>query len=125
MTAVTFDATIRYDSDHSRKETALKDFINKALLSGLGLASLTKDAIQKTVEELVESSNLSEAEGRKLVKELKGKANEVQKSVEKSVESAIHSALKSLNLEVIKDKPKTAKKSGGHKRAKKKSTGGA
>ena len=98
----------------------MKDFINRALLSGLGLASLAKDAIQKTAEDLVDQSKLSEDEGRKLVKDLEKRTRELRKTLEKKVETAVQQALKGLNLEVIKEKPKAA---GKKKRATKKRGG--
>ena len=57
----------------------MSDLISRALLSGLGLASLTKDAIKKTAEDLVDSSKLSEEEGRKLVEDLQRRSTQAQK----------------------------------------------
>jgi polyhydroxyalkanoate synthesis regulator phasin len=77
------------------------DLISKTLLSGLGLASLTKDAIQKTADHLIKKSNLSEEEGRRLVKELQRKTTKAQKTMEKSVESAVNKLLKHVNLAIV------------------------
>src|ERR1700677_2139477 len=90
----------------------MSDLISKALLSGLGLASLTKDAIQKTAEELVKKSNLSEEEGRKLVKDLHRRSAKAQKDLEKTVETAVNKLLKNLNLALVHDHPKGAKPAG-------------
>jgi len=87
----------------------LSDLISRALLCGLGLASLTKDAIRKTAEDLVDQSKLSEEEGRRLVKELQRRSTQAQKALEKKVEIAVHKVLKNFNLEIIKDRPKEAK----------------
>jgi len=91
----------------------MNPMISKALLSGLGLASLTKDAIQKTAEDLIKKSDLSEEEGKKIVKVLHQRSAKAQKTMEKSVETALNKLLKSLHLAVIHDLPKRpAAKSG-------------
>ncbi|MGA2582532.1 MAG: hypothetical protein ABSG31_04570 [Tepidisphaeraceae bacterium] len=94
----------------------MKDVFTKALLSGLGLASLTKDAIQKTAEDLVDRSKLSEEEGKRIVKELHRRSTQAQKAIESKIEKSVHKVLKQLNLEIIKNPAK------GAKSAKKKAT---
>ena len=89
----------------------MSDLITKTLLSGLGLASLTKDAIQKTAEDLIKKSNLSEEEGKRLMKELHRKTASAQKTMEKSVESAVNKLLKNVNLALV-SRTKAAKSSG-------------
>ena len=87
----------------------MSDLISKALLSGLGLASLTRDAIQKTAEDLVKRSNLSEEEGKRLVKHLHQRSAKAQKAFEKKIESAVNKALNKLNLEIVHHASKVAK----------------
>ncbi len=89
----------------------MSDVISRALLCGLGLASLTKEAIEKTAKDFVDHSKISEEEGRRLVKELQRRSTQAQKALEKTVETAVHKVLKNFNLEIIKDKPKEAKAS--------------
>lgn len=84
----------------------MSDLMSKALLSGLGLASLTKSAVQKTVEDLIKKSDLSEAEGKRLVKELHRRSTKAQKTLEKTVETAINKLLKNLHLEIVHEVPK-------------------
>src|SRR5271166_6312698 len=79
----------------------MSDLMSRALLCGLGLASLTKDAIQKTADELVKQSKISEEEGRKLVKDLQRRSTQVQKSLEKTVNASVHKMLENLNLPAI------------------------
>jgi polyhydroxyalkanoate synthesis regulator phasin len=95
----------------------LSDLISKALLCGLGLASLSKEAIQKSAKEFIEQSKISEEEGERLMKELHKKAAKVQRSLDSKVEKAVNQALKGLNIAVVKlpSKPAQAAK----KRAKK------
>jgi polyhydroxyalkanoate synthesis regulator phasin len=97
-------------SPTSLKELHLSDVMGKALLCGLGLASLTKDAIQKTAEDLVKQSKISEEEGRKLVKDLQGRSKRAQKALEKEVDSAVHKLFQNLDLAaIINDRLKDAK----------------
>jgi polyhydroxyalkanoate synthesis regulator phasin len=96
----------------------LRDLISRALLCGMGLASLTTDALRKTAEDLVDQSKLSEAEGRKLVKELQRRSAEAEKAMEKRVETAVNKVLKKLNVRVVHGQPKKAagKSRRGHAR---------
>jgi polyhydroxyalkanoate synthesis regulator phasin len=97
------------------KEPAMSNLFNRALLVGLGLASLTKDAIQQTAEDLVNRSKISEAEGRKLVKDLQRRSARAQKALEKQVDSAVHTVFENVNVaNLISDRLK------GHRTTKKK-----
>jgi polyhydroxyalkanoate synthesis regulator phasin len=89
----------------------LSDLISRALLVGLGLASLSKDAIEKTAEDFIKQSKISEEEGKRLVKDLHKRAAQVQRSVDRKVEKAVNQALKGLNVAVVKLSPGTAKPS--------------
>jgi polyhydroxyalkanoate synthesis regulator phasin len=88
----------------------MSDLIRKALLSGLGLANLTRDAVQKTAEDLVRKSNLSEEEGRRLVKDLHRRSAKAQRDLEKTMHTAVNKLLKNLNLAIVHDLPKSAGK---------------
>jgi polyhydroxyalkanoate synthesis regulator phasin len=87
----------------------MSDLISRALLCGLGLASLTKEAIQKTAKDLIDQSELSEEEGRKLVKDLHRRATEAQKAIDQKIEAAVHRALKTLDLPAVRGAAKRAK----------------
>jgi polyhydroxyalkanoate synthesis regulator phasin len=88
----------------------VSDLISRALLCGLGLASLSKDAIQKTAEDFIAQSKISEEEGKRLMKELHKRAAKTQKSLDAKVEKAVNDALSGLNIAVVK-LPKSARKS--------------
>jgi polyhydroxyalkanoate synthesis regulator phasin len=95
----------------------VSDLISRAVLCGLGLVSLSKDAIQKTAEDFIEQSKISEEEGKKLVEELHRRTAQAQKALDKKVEHAVNKALSALNVAVVKIPPKASKKAKG--RAKK------
>jgi polyhydroxyalkanoate synthesis regulator phasin len=104
----------------------MNDLISRAVLAGLGMAHMTKDVIQKTAEDLVNQSHLSEEEGRKLVKDWERRSAHAQKALEKKVETAVHKAFRSLNptminkwLKVAEPKTKRPAKSRPRRAAKK------
>jgi len=77
----------------------MSDLVSKTLLSGLGLASLTKDAIAKMATDLAKNANLSEEEGRRVVKHLQKRSAHLEKALEETVETAVHKVVKKLNLD--------------------------
>jgi len=87
----------------------LSDLISRAMLCGLGLASLSKEAIQKTAEDFIQQSKLSEEEGKRLMKDLHKRSAQVQKTLDQKVQKAVNTALRGLNIAVVKLPPKTAK----------------
>ena len=97
----------------------MNEVISKAILSGLGFASLTRDVIRETAQSFVKQSKLSEHEGRRLVKEFQDRSLSAQKSLEKKVNEAVRKAIKTLDLEPAKkkSKPKPRAKSGVKRRA--------
>lgn len=93
----------------------MSDTMSKALLCGLGLASLTKDTIEKTVEELIKQSKITEEEGKRVLKELPRRSKRAQKALEKTVDAEIHKVLQHLDLPAVvasrlKDAKPTARK---------------
>jgi polyhydroxyalkanoate synthesis regulator phasin len=77
----------------------MNEMISRAILSGLGFASLTRDAIRQTAQHLVKRSKLSEDEGRRLVKDFQKRSARAQKVLEKKVNVAVRKALKQVGLE--------------------------
>jgi len=93
----------------------MNEILSKVILSGLGFANLTREAIRQTVQDLVDRSKLSEEEGRRLVKEFERRSAHAQQKLEKSVDDAVHKVLKNLDLRAmdgrIKAKRATKRKS--------------
>ena len=99
----------------------MNDVISKAVLSGLGFASLTRDAIRETAQVFVKQSKLSEQEGRRLVKEFQQRTATAEKALEKRVNQAVRKALKTLDLKPAAKSGKASgkRKAGAGRRAKK------
>jgi polyhydroxyalkanoate synthesis regulator phasin len=85
------------------------DLISKTVFSGLGLASMAKEAMQKIAKDVAKNADLSEAEGRRVAKELKKQTAHLEKAIAESVETAVHKVVKKLN-QVEEKLDKTSKK---------------
>jgi polyhydroxyalkanoate synthesis regulator phasin len=91
----------------------MDNLFSRALVSGLGLASLTKEALQKSVQDLVNQSKLSEEEGKRVIKDLHRRSAQAQKSMETKIHAQVGKVLKQFNLKLVKNTPqggKTTKK---------------
>ena len=58
------------------------EIIEKTLLAGIGVVSLTQKKAEELIDELKEKLNLSEDEGKKLLEKLQGAAKESQQKLE-------------------------------------------
>lgn len=74
------------------------DILKKTLLFGAGLASMTREKMEKFVEEMVKRGELSEKEGRELVDDLVVRSRKVRKDFEEGVAGAVAKTLKKLNI---------------------------
>ncbi|MCK5320746.1 phasin family protein [Candidatus Parcubacteria bacterium] len=81
----------------------MTDLIKKTILTGLGIASLTKEKAEKLVKDLIKEGEVSEGEGSKLVKELLEKMEDNKKAMEKKIEKTVCDVLKKLNIPSRKD----------------------
>ena len=68
-----------------RRKYFMKDFLRRALLFGIGITSMTKEKVEEFANKTAKENNLSEEEGRKLVKELLNRSDEAKKNLEKQV----------------------------------------
>jgi polyhydroxyalkanoate synthesis regulator phasin len=75
-------------------EDEMIDLIKKAVLTGMGVASLTKDKIDEFSRELIEKGKLTEQEGEKFVQEMRKRAEESRDALilqtDKIVEATLH-----------------------------------
>jgi polyhydroxyalkanoate synthesis regulator phasin len=79
------------------------ELIKKAMLTGLGVASLTKEKIEEIGRDFVEQGKLSQQEGEKLVEDLLAKAEESKQEIKKQIEERIEEILKKMNLVRMSD----------------------
>ncbi len=69
------------------------DLVKKAMLTGIGVASLTKDKIEDIAKEFSQKGKLSEQEGEKLVREMVTKSEESKEELKKQINTLIETAL--------------------------------
>ncbi len=81
----------------------MSDLIKKTILTGLGIASLTKGKVESLVQDLIKEGEVSEGEGSKLVKELLEKVEDNKKIMENKIEKTVYDVLKKLNIPSRKD----------------------
>jgi polyhydroxyalkanoate synthesis regulator phasin len=74
------------------------DLIKKTMLAGVGLAAMTREKIEETIDELVKKGKLSEKEGKEIVEELIEKSKTAKKDLEEKIEKIVTISLKRLNI---------------------------
>ena len=76
----------------------MKDLISKGLALGLGLAVVSKEQIEKLVDELVKKGEVSTAESKELVRELFEKGEAEKKEMNARIHEQVEKLLKDLNI---------------------------
>ena len=79
------------------------DLIKKAILTGVGIAALTKDKVEDLAKELIDKGKISEQEGEKLVKEMLNRAEESRETLKSQTESLVKSSIAKMHLARIED----------------------
>ena len=74
------------------------DLIKKAVLTGIGVASLTKEKIEEVSKEFIEKGKLSEDEGEKLVADMLKRAEDSRNSLEKQIKKNVDTTLGKMQL---------------------------
>lgn len=74
------------------------DFIKKAMFTGIGLASITKDKVEEVAKEFIDQGNLTEQEGRNLVKEMMDYSDKSKVELEGQIDKFVEKALEKLDL---------------------------
>ncbi len=74
------------------------DLLKKTIFIGAGLASMTAEKIEEAVAEIVKKGELSEKQGRELVKDLLDKSSKARKDLNERIENTIQDALQKLKI---------------------------
>jgi len=85
------------------KEVKEMDFIKKSMLAGIGLAALTRDKLEKTVDELIKKGEMTEKEGKETIEELTKKSKEFKEDLTKKVEKAVSDMVAKLDIPTRKE----------------------
>ncbi len=74
------------------------DLIKKTLLTGVGLAVMTRDKVEELGKEFASQAKLSELEGKEFVDHLLKQSEIARKDFESRISSAVQKAVSGLNL---------------------------
>src|SRR3954447_23855419 len=74
------------------------ELIKKTLLTGVGLAVMTKDKVEELGRELASQAKLSEIEGKEFVDHLLQQSETARKDFETRISAAVQKAVSGLNL---------------------------
>lgn len=74
------------------------DSIKKALLTGVGLAAMSKDRIEVWAKKFAEEAKLAEEEGKKFVEDVLKQSEEARKNAEEQVTKFTKTALDKMGL---------------------------
>ncbi|TDI64502.1 MAG: hypothetical protein E2O88_11320 [Bacteroidetes bacterium] len=79
------------------------DLIKKFVYTGVGLASLTAEKLQKSIDKLVDEDKISEKEGRKIVDEFFQKTESKKKSFETQINKIIKEVISKFDFSKAKE----------------------
>ena len=74
------------------------ELVKKALLTGVGVASLTKEKIEEVARDFVEKGKMSEQEGRELVDDLVLRSDESRIELQKQISEKVEAILEKMDL---------------------------
>jgi len=86
------------------------DFIKKSMLIGVGLAVLTREKLEQSIDELIKKGEMSEKEGKDALDDLVKKSKEARKELTEKVEKTVADTLKKLNIPTRKEYSELAEK---------------
>jgi polyhydroxyalkanoate synthesis regulator phasin len=74
------------------------ELIKKAVFTGIGIASLTKDKIEDLAKELATTGKMSEQEGEKLIQEILSRAEESRTNLSSQTEKIVQKTITKMQL---------------------------
>lgn len=79
------------------------NLVKKVMLTGVGLAVMTKEKAEELGRELVKKGEITEKEGKEFVEEILKKSEDARKDFEKKVEESVKKVLAKLDVVTKKD----------------------
>lgn len=79
------------------------DLIKKAVLTGMGVAALTKDKIDEFSRELIDKGKLTEQEGEKFIMEMRKRAEESKEAIKNQTDKVVEATLNRMQLARVSD----------------------
>ena len=74
------------------------DLVKKTLLTGVGVAALTKEKLEEIAKDFVEKGKMTEQEGRDLVDDLVTRSEESRAELMKQIEGKVKCILEKMDL---------------------------
>lgn len=74
------------------------ELVKKALLTGIGVAALSKEKIEDLAKDIVEKGKMTEEEGKKLVDQLLSSSEEARQDLQKQIEEKVQAVLDKMDL---------------------------
>ncbi len=74
------------------------DLVKKAMFTGIGMMSLSKEKVEEIAGEFVEKGKLSEQEGKNLVSDLLKRSEESKGELKKQIEAAVKSTVAKMDI---------------------------
>jgi polyhydroxyalkanoate synthesis regulator phasin len=74
------------------------DVLKKVLLTGVGVAALSKDKIEDLARDLAEKGKMTEQEGKALVDQLLTSSDEARQDLQRQVEDKVQKVLGKMDL---------------------------
>jgi len=74
------------------------DLVKKTLLTGIGVAALTKEKVEELAKDFIEKGKLTEQEGRELVDQLLKRSEEAKDELQAQVEEKVKLVMEKMNL---------------------------
>jgi polyhydroxyalkanoate synthesis regulator phasin len=74
------------------------DLIKKAMLTGVGLAVMSKEKAETMARELADAAKLSTEKGQEFVDEVVGKSEKMRQDLEETVQRVVRDTLKRTDL---------------------------
>jgi len=79
------------------------NLVKKVMLTGVGLAVMTKEKAEELGRELVKKGEITEKEGKEFVEELLSKSEDARKDFEKKVEESVKKVLARMDVVTRED----------------------
>jgi|LGVF01.1.fsa_nt_gb polyhydroxyalkanoate synthesis regulator phasin len=79
------------------------DLLKKTMLTGIGIASMTKDKIEELGKKISAESKLTEEEGKKMVNDLLKQSEKAREDLEAQIQKLVKKSLEKLDIPIRED----------------------
>jgi polyhydroxyalkanoate synthesis regulator phasin len=79
------------------------DLLKKTMLTGIGIASMTKEKIEELGKKISEENKLTEKEGKRMVDDLLKQSEKAKEDLENQVQKLVKNALEKLDIPARED----------------------